>query len=227
MHNDPETMANVASQNTLVDDGIGKVLDALARKGLDKNTIVVLTSDQGNFYGQHGLWQHAVVTKPASMYETSMHVPLIVRHSGTIPAGQQSDALIGQYDVPVTLLDYLGFGDVELENSPGKSFVNLLKGKEIKWQDAVFAEQEETRVIRTKRYTYWKRLRTTGENVLFDLEKDPKELHNVAEDASYNEIIQTYRLKLMDWRMSNEDVSRVSWTYDRRPGFGRNPFEEG
>ena len=196
MHNDPETMANVASQNTLVDDGVGKVMAALARKGLDKNTIVILTSDQGNFYGQHGLWQHAIVTKPSSMYETSMHVPLIVRHSGVIPAGQQSEALIGQYDVPVTLLDYLGFNNVELENSPGKSFAPLLKGREIKWQDAVFAEQEETRVIRTARYTYWKRLRTTGGNVLYDLEKDPGQETNVVDDPAYSSVVAKLDAKL-------------------------------
>ena len=55
MHNDPATMANVASQNTLVDDGVGKVLAALREAGLEDSTIVVYSSDQGNFYGQHGL----------------------------------------------------------------------------------------------------------------------------------------------------------------------------
>ena len=212
MHNDPATMANVASQNTLVDDGIGKVMAALKDRGLDKNTIVVLTSDQGNFYGQHGLWQHAIVTKPASMYETAMHVPLIVRHTDFIPAGQKSDALIGQYDVPVTLLDYLGFGDVQLENSPGKSFVPLLEGKQIEWQDAVFAEQEETRVIRTVRYSYWKRLRTTGENVLFDLEKDPGENNNVASLPEYAETVAILDKKLTDFFSLYSDSEYDLWS---------------
>ena len=80
MHNDSATMANVASQNTLVDDGVGRVLAALKEKGLDKNTLVIFSSDQGNFYGQHGIWQHTVVTTPASMYETAMNIPLIIRH---------------------------------------------------------------------------------------------------------------------------------------------------
>jgi arylsulfatase A-like enzyme len=211
MHNDPETMANVASQNTLVDDGVGKVMAALKQKGLDKNTIVILSSDQGNFYGQHGLWQHAIVTKPSSMYETAMHVPLIVRHSGSIPKGLKSDALIGQYDVPVTLLDYIGYGDVKLENSPGKSFVPLLKGKQLKWQDAVFAEQEETRVIRTDRFTYWKRLQTTGEHVLYDLNKDPEQNTNVYKDPTYAETIAMLDKKLEEFFSTYSDKEYDLW----------------
>lgn len=196
MHNDPATMANVSSQNTLVDDGVGKVLAALAKKGLDKNTLVIFSSDQGNFYGQHGLWQHTIVTKPASMYETAMNIPLIIRHPDHIPANRESAALIGQYDLPVTLLDYIGFGDVQFGNSPGKSFLPLLKGDENETRDAVFFEQEETRVIRTTRYSYWKRLDSTGENELYDMQKDPQQNMNVYTDPHYAKIVTQLDKKL-------------------------------
>lgn len=211
MHNDPATMANVASQNTLVDDGLGKVLAALKSKGLDKNTLVIFSSDQGNFYGQHGLWQHTIVTKPASMYETAMNVPLIVRHPGKIPAGEKSDALIGQYDVPVTILDYLGIRDVTMDNSPGKSFVPLLSKKKVDWQDAVFFEQEETRVIRTSRYSYWKRLRTTGNAVLFDLLEDPGQTRNVINDEKYAEIVKELDGKLEEFFRTYADAEYDLW----------------
>ena len=211
MHNDPATMANVASQNTLVDDGVGKVMAALAKKGLDDNTLVILSSDQGNFYGQHGLWQHAIVTKPSSMYETSVNVPLIVRHKGTIPEGIISEALIGQYDVPVTLLDYAGFADVELPNSPGLSFVPLLKGEQVKWQDAVFYEQEETRVIRTARFAYWKRLQTTGEHVLYDLEKDPGQHSNVYGVSEYADIVLELDKRLENFFSQYSDKEYDLW----------------
>jgi arylsulfatase A-like enzyme len=211
MHNDPETMANVASQNTLVDDGVGKVLAALAEKGLDKNTLVIFSSDQGNFYGQHGLWQHTIVTKPSSMYETAMNIPLIIRHSGAIKAAQISDELIGQYDLPVTILDYVGFGDVELANSPGKSFLPLLKGENVTWQEAVYFEQEETRVIRTARYSYWKRLKTTGENVLYDLEKDPDQNKNVYAEPGYVNIAAELDKKLTDFFNHYSDKEYDLW----------------
>ena len=189
MHNDPATMANVASQNTLVDDGVGKVLAVLKEKGLDKNTLIIFSSDQGNFYGQHGLWQHTIVTKPASMYETAMNIPLIIKHPGEIKGQRVSDALIGQYDIPVTILDYLGIHDVKFENSPGKSFMAILEGNNGEIHQAVFIEQEETRVIRTKKYSYWKRLDTTGSSELYDLENDPGQLRNAYNDPGYSDVI--------------------------------------
>ena len=61
-------------------------------------------------------------------------------------------------------------------------------------------------------------------DVLYDLQKDPTELRNVAGDTRYQEVVERYRLKLLDWRMSMEDDSRIGWTYERRPRFGMNPF---
>ena len=61
-------------------------------------------------------------------------------------------------------------------------------------------------------------------DVLYDLRQDPQELHNVAAESDYREVIESYRLKLLDWRMSTEDNTRVGWTYQRRPKFGMNPF---
>ena len=211
MHNDPATMANVASQNTLVDDGVGRVLAALREKGLEKNTLVIFSSDQGNFYGQHGLWQHTVVTTPSSMYETAMNIPLIIRHPGRIKAGQTSDRLIGQYDIPVTILDYIGMGDVKLENSPGKSFRFTLTGKAGSRNGAVFFEQEETRVIRTANYAYWKRLRSTGRSALYDIRKDPEQNRNVYADPAYREIVADLDARLTEFFDEYADEKYDLW----------------
>ena len=203
MHNDPASMANVASQNTVVDDGVGRVLAKLKEKGLEGNTLVIFSSDQGNFYGQHGLWQHTVVTWPSSPYETPMNIPLIVKHPTRIPGGRVEESLIGQYDLPVTILDYLGIEDVSLENSPGRSFVSLLEGKADAdagaWLQPVYFEQEETRGMRTPRYTYWKRLRTTGQPALFDMQADPGQHINLAEDPDYGEDMAALDEQLTDF----------------------------
>ncbi len=197
MHNDPETMANVASQNTLVDDGVGRVLAALDELGLADSTLVIFSSDQGNFYGQHGLWQHTVVTKPSSPYETPMNIPLIIRTPGGEQAGKVSPLLIGQYDIATTILELLGFDDVTFANSPGKSFGFALKGTQsLPWPEAVFFEQEETRVIRTDRYSYWKRLPTTGEAMLFDTWQDPGQHRNLAGDPAYQAVVATLDRRL-------------------------------
>ncbi|MYH70103.1 MAG: sulfatase-like hydrolase/transferase [Gammaproteobacteria bacterium] len=211
MHNDPATMANVASQNTLVDDGVGKVLAALKETGLDQNTLVIFSSDQGNFYGQHGLWQHTVVTTPASMYETAMNIPLIIRHPDKIGAGRTSDMLVGQYDIPVTILDYLGMGDVQFDNSPGKSFRHALAGESGGLHDAVFFEQEETRVIRTGNYSYWKRLRSTGGPALYDMKADPDQNRNVVDDPAYREVVAELDARLTAFFADYADAKYDLW----------------
>ncbi|MGI9287770.1 MAG: sulfatase family protein, partial [Pseudomonadales bacterium] len=199
MHNDPATMANVASQNTIVDDGVGQVMAALRKKGLDKNTLVIFSSDQGNFYGQHGLWQHTVVTLPSNLYEAALNIPLIVRQPGAIKAGVKNDNLIGQYDIPVTILDYLGIGDVQFDGGPGRSFVGILRNKPTAWKNEVYYEQEESRGVRTPEYAYWKRLKTTGKNELYDMQSDPGQHHNLYTDLAYKPVIAELDNKLADF----------------------------
>jgi arylsulfatase A-like enzyme len=198
-HNDPESMANVASQNTIVDDGVGRVLAALEEAGLDENTLVIYSSDQGNFYGQHGLWQHTIVTTPSNLYEAALNIPLIIRHPGTVAAGETSDMLIGQYDLPVTILDYLGIDDVEFENSPGKSFAASFAGEAIQWQNEVYYEQEESRGIRTTDFAYWKRIESVGDSELYDVSNDPGQHVNLIDDPAYQDVVAELDQKLIDF----------------------------
>ncbi len=211
MHNDPATMANVASQNTLVDDGVGKVLAALKRKGLERNTLVIFSSDQGNFYGQHGLWEHTVVTTPSNLYETAMNIPLILRHPDRIEAGQARTELIGQYDIPITILDYLGIEDADFPNSPGRSFTALLDGASVTWDDRIFYEQEETRGIRTARFAYWKRLADTGEPALYDMDNDPGQTTNVYDHPDYAETVAALDRELVAFYDQYSDAQYDLW----------------
>jgi arylsulfatase A-like enzyme len=210
MHNDRATMANVASQNTMVDDAVGRVLTALEEQGLAESTLVVFSSDQGNFYGQHGLWQHTVVTSPSNLYEAALNIPLIIRYPGEIPAGEVNYSLIGQYDLPVTLLDYLGV-DRTLGNSPGRSFAPLLRGEPMMWENEVFYEQEESRGIRTPEYAYWQRLQGTGEAELYDMRADPGQHRNIIDDPSYREIAERLHRRLTDFFQHYSDPKYDLW----------------
>lgn len=211
MHNDPATMANVASQNTVVDDGVGRVMEALKAKGLDKNTLVIFSSDQGNFYGQHGIWEHITVTTPSNLYEAALNIPLIVRQPGVIEAGSQTEMLIGQYDLPTTILDYLGINDVEFEKSPGRSFAGKLQGKKIAWKDEVYYEQEESRGIRTPHYAYWKRIAETGESELYDMAADPGQHHNIYANPAYKEVVAALEQKLYQFFAKYSDKKYDLW----------------
>ena len=212
MHNDPATMANVASQNTLVDDGVGQVMAALKAKGLDKNTVVVFSSDQGNFYGQHGLWQHTVVTNPSNLHETAMNVPLIVRHPGSVPAGKKSEALLGQYDIAATLLDYVGIHDASFENSPGRSFAAALRGSSLaEPREQVFFEQEETRGVRTDRFAYWERIKGIGPAVLYDMQADPEQHHNLAENPEFRSVVAKLSQQIQSFFEAYADPQYDLW----------------
>jgi len=211
MHNDPATMANAASQNTMVDDGVGRLLQALKDNGLSENTLVIYTSDQGNFFGQHGLWGHTDFSFPASLYETAMNIPLIAHYPGVIEQGQTSDLLVGQYDLMPTILDMAGM-DTEIPNSPGRSFADHLKGNELaSWNDAVFMDQEATRAIRTRQYSYWKRLEGTGEHELYDMQNDPEQNHNLFGSPDYDEVVSQLDRKLTQFFDTYSDAQYDLW----------------
>jgi arylsulfatase A-like enzyme len=211
MHNDPETMANAASQNTMVDDGVGRLLKALRDNGLAENTLVIYTSDQGNFFGQHGLWGHTDYSFPASLYETAMNIPLIAHYPGVIEKGQVSDLFIGQYDLMPTILEMAGL-DVEIASSPGRSFAEHLKGNELaSWSDAVYMDQEATRAIRTSQYSYWKRLKGTGEHELYDMQKDPEQKSNLYGNPDYVEVISELDRRLTQFFDTYSDAQYDLW----------------
>ena len=212
MGGDQATRANMASQNTLVDDNVGLLLDTLTKKGLDDNTIVIYTSDQGVYYGQQGLWTHTVLSQPSTLQETALNVPLIIR-APDAAQGKKVDHLIGQYDIPTTILDLAGVKQV-LPNSPGKSFAkSLQKGKSQPTHDAVFYEQTETRGIRTQEYAYWKRMDSEfGGNELYDMKKDPNQTLNLIDNAKYRETIAGLDARLAEFYQQYSDPQYDLWS---------------
>ena len=212
MHNDQASMANIASENTMVDDGVGRLLTALKEAGLEEDTLVIYTSDQGMFFGQHGLWGHPATTFPSSLYDTPMNVPFIARYPGAIKEEQVSDLLVGQYDLMPTILDLAGFGDVEIANSPGRSFAEHLEGRKLEaWPDAVYMDEEATRTIRTDRYSYWKRLKDTGEHELYDIQEDPEQMHDLYGTPGYAEVVSELDGKLTTFFDTYSDVEYDLW----------------
>lgn len=200
MQNDLTSLANYAAQCAVVDAGIGRIMGALDDAGLARDTLVVVSSDQANLFGQHGLWGHTITTFPSHLYDEAMNLPLICRQPGTVPAGRVSDRLIGQYDLAPTCSDWAGVRDAEFSGSPGLSFAGDLRGEAVStWPRHVFFEQEETRGVRTHEYSYWKRLAGTGGNVLFDMRKDPAQQNNVVDDPGYAAVVEELDRQVVAW----------------------------
>ena len=184
-----------------VDDNVGRLLDWLDQNGLSKNTVVIYTSDQGFFLGDHGLYDKRF------MYEDSMRMPFLVRWPGVIKPGTVQEAMAINPDFAPTFMDLAGLpvpADMQ-----GRSLVPLLKGERpADWRTSWYYRyyhdpgDHNTRAhygVRTathKLIYFWKK----DQWEMYDLVKDPDELHNLYNDPAQQEVVaklktELYRLK--------------------------------
>jgi arylsulfatase A-like enzyme len=178
--NNPFSIRRVAAEVSGVDDGVGRILDTLTRLKLDEKTLVILTADQGWVGGQHGLWGMGDHTRPLAAFDGMLHIPLIFRHTGSIPAGKTSDLLTSNYDLMRTVLEYAGLGQQLPAKpvSPGRDYSPTLRGRQQPWENAVFYDFENVRAIRTHDWKYVERF-PDGPHELYDLTADPGEQFNL------------------------------------------------
>lgn len=178
-----------------VDARIGQILDALRARGLERETMVVFASDHGDLGGAHGL-----PFKGPCMYRELVEVPLAICWPGVIGGGRVSDELVSNVDLLPTLCDLAGVS--RPESVQGTSFRPLLQGRTPdRWREFVIAEYHSKqrwanpiRMVQTKRWKYV-RYRRWGEE-LYDMERDPDELRNLAHDLPTSGEIRRTRNRL-------------------------------
>ena len=171
-----------------LDDQIGRVLTYLKQSGLDQNTIVIYSSDQGFYNGEHGWYDKRW------MYEESLRNPFIIKWPGVIKPGTTSDALIQNIDYAPTLLECAGLNvpaDVQ-----GDSFKTILQGDTPKhWRQSILytyyglgAHAVKTHYgVRTQRYKLI-HFPETDEWELYDIQSDPAEMHNLYGQADLDNV---------------------------------------
>lgn len=189
-----------------VDDGVGELLDYLKESGLDKNTIVVYTSDQGFYLGEHGWFDKRF------MYEQSLRTPLLIRYPKEIKPGTKIDKLVQNLDFAPTFLDYAG---IEIPSDmQGESFRDLVAGKTNDFRDAIYYTYYEYPAVHmvkrhygvaTDRYKLMHFYYDIDEWELYDLEKDPNEMHNVYNDPEYADVRKMMHEKLDEVRKKYGD----------------------
>ena len=204
---------------TAMDLNIGRLLDTLSHFGLNEKTLVVFASDHGFNAGHHGLWGKGNAAYPFNMYDTSLKIPMIWRHKGTIEPGVE-DSIIQVLDVAPTLLDYAGnFSFPELSNIAGESFLDLLLNvskRNSMTTRTIYGEYGQTRYARingTMKYV----TRLTGHVELYDLKSDQNESNNLLKPFSpgsgeYNIDITEYNWALRMWFSFIEDPYVSGWT---------------
>ncbi|MBC8505325.1 MAG: sulfatase-like hydrolase/transferase [Chloroflexi bacterium] len=217
--NDLTTLRNYFSQMSMVDDGIGRVLETLQQRGLDENTLVIYSCDHGFSMGHNGFWGHGQATFPANAHRPAYHIPLLVRHPGQIASGQENDMMVSQIDLFQTILDYVDLGDIPgNENSPSESIAPLLRGESgMRDTDegAIFIEQEEVRAIRTKKWLYVEHFRGHDQHLfedeLYDLANDPAEKKNLIGEPVCADVVESMRARLTVYFTRYSDPKYNLW----------------
>lgn len=197
-----------------VDESIGELTDYLEKNGLADNTVVLYCGDQGFYMGEHGMYDKRWI------FEESFRMPLIMKWPGHIKAGTRSKALVQNIDYAPTLCEIAGVKSPEEKASfQGKSMTPLFKtgaANDFKDRSLYYAFYENPGEhnaprhdgLRTDRYTY-AYLWTSDEWMLFDNEKDPMQMNNVANDPKYADVVK--KLK--------EEYTKLRKGYDVPEGF--------
>lgn len=220
---DPERKQRSLHEKTLaayygcvewVDDALGRILETLDYLGMAENTIVVYASDHGEMAGARGTWQKSV------FFDPSARVPLLVRWPKGAQAGTTVSDLVGLIDMFPTFCEAAGL-EVP-ENCQGESLVPLLLGEKALERDAIFSEsvvlnepEHAGCMIRTGRWKY--NMYLDGSEELYDLEYDPKEWRNLANDAS----VRSVRDELKNRVETFWEPEKQRQRYDEHPKMGR------
>ncbi len=175
-----DSVRRYAETITSMDREIGRVLDYLAQHGLDRNTVVIYSSDNGYLWGEHGL------VDKRWPYEESIRVPMLLRYpASSHPAGATLQALVANVDVAPTLLALAGMAVPD--EMQGRSLVPLLEGREAEVRDALLYEYffeppypvPTSRAVVTRRHKYVEYDGRPAE--LFERAADPREARDLAD----------------------------------------------
>ncbi|MCK4629115.1 MAG: DUF4976 domain-containing protein, partial [Sedimentisphaerales bacterium] len=195
-----------------VDDNVGRLLDYLDESGLAKNTVVIYTSDQGFYLGDHGWFDKRF------MYKESFKMPLLVRCPKAIKPGTVNNDLVQNLDFAPTFLDYAGAeipADIQ-----GRSIRPILEGNTPKdWRTSVYYHYYEYPKghgvkrhygVRTRRYKLIHFYFDIDAWELYDMKKDPDELNNVYGDPAYAKVVRKLKTELNRLREQYGDSDELA-----------------
>ena len=194
-----------------VDDNVGRLLDFLEKEGLAENTVVIYTSDQGFFLGDHGWYDKRF------MYEESIRMPFLVRWPGVASPGAVQDALAINPDFAPTFLAAAGLSMPA--DMQGRSLVPLIRGERpADWRKSFYYRyyhdpgDHNTRAhygVRTETHKliyFWKK----DQWELYDLVNDPHELKNLYADPSRKDLVETLKTELFRLKKELGDTDQFA-----------------
>ena len=174
---------------SFVDAQVGRILDHLESTGLDKNTVVVFTSDHGYHMGEHGHWQKQ------TLFENATRIPLIISAPNSENTGKKSMSPVELIDLYPTLMDLTNISIPQ--NVVGKSLEPLMNNVNASVRESALTRWRNGYSIKTKRYrlTKWGIDGELGYE-LYDHKNDKNELINLAKNQDYNEVMDSLKLEI-------------------------------
>lgn len=204
----PATLADELRKNyrlvSTIDDTLGELRRILVEQGLDSNTIIVFTSDNGHFHGDHGFWGKWLP------YEESIRVPLVV-FDPRVPTNQRGvrrGEMILNVDLAPTILTWAGFPVPAIMQ--GRNFAPMVGGSSLLWREDFYHEftwTAEGRIAPSEgiRSARWKYIRYPSQKPvveqLFDLQKDHGETTDLIADPTHSTMLDSLRAKLEAYRL--------------------------
>ncbi len=198
-----------------VDENVGRLLDYLDEKGLTENTLIMYTSDQGFYLGEHGWFDKRFI------YNESFKTPLLVRWPGVIQPGQKSNEMVQNLDFAQTMLEAAGVESPA--DMQGESLMPLFKGKDEMWnRKAVYYHYYEYPSIHMVKRHYgivsedYKLAHfyfDVDEWELYDRKKDPQEMRNVYNDPAYADVVADLKKQLAAMRIKYKDSEELDNHY--------------
>lgn len=194
-----------------MDRNINRLLNAIDDMGLRENTIVIYTSDQGFYLGEHGWFDKRF------MYEESFSTPFVIRYPGHIKPGTSVNEMVMNIDIAPTLLSYAGIKVPE--DIQGESIQPLLEGKRVKaWRKYLYYHYYEYPLshkvakhfgVSSDRYKLIYYYDPVKSWELFDLKKDPQEMKNVYGDPAYQKVVASMKKQLLKAAQKYKDDEAV------------------
>lgn len=198
-----------------VDDNVGRVLDYLDESGLAANTVVIYTSDQGFYLGEHGWYDKRFI------YDESFKTPLLIRWPNVITPGTTNEEMVQNLDYAQTFLEIAGI--TAPEDMQGESLVPLLKGDDSSWdRDAVYYQYYEYPSVHmvkrhygivTKEYKLVHFYYDVDEWELYDRKNDTNEMNNVIDDPAYAAVVTDLKNQLLELRIKYKDSDELDQKY--------------
>ena len=198
-----------------IDDNVGRVLDYLEENDLEDNTLVVYTSDQGFYLGEHGWYDKRFI------YDESFKTPLLIKWPIKIKPGITNDEMVQNLDFAQTFLEAAGISSPE--DMQGESLIPLLTGDEDRWtrEEVYYHYYEYPSVHMVKRHygivnKEFKLVRfyyDVDEWELYDRLNDPNEMNNVYDDPNYSEVVKDLKVKLAELRVKYKDSEELDKKY--------------